>query len=140
MYGKGSRSTRKRQKKSARELELGASKTFKLGVLWQAHADQVTISAPNTSEGLHIPFHLQIDAEQDVNLAMKRKNVPLTKDELSSPLREARDVGLFSESRTAHQPSIVGTEPGLIPGEGWGTRNHQGNELQRRCDDPATLP
>lgn len=104
---KESRSTRKRQKKSARELELGASKTYKLGVLWQAHADQVTISAPNTSEGLHIPFHLQNDAEQDVNLAMKRtvsKNVPLTKDELGSPLREARDVGLFSESRTAHQP------------------------------------
>lgn len=140
VYGKGSRSTRKRQKKSARELELGASKTYKLGVLWQAHADQVTIFAPNTSEGLHIPFHLQNDAEQDMNLAMKRtvsKNVPLTKDD---PLREARDVGLFSESRTAHQPSIVGTEPGLIPGEGWGTRNHEGNELQRRCDDPATLP
>lgn len=41
VYGKGSQSTRKRPKKSARELELGASKTYKLGVISQAHADQV---------------------------------------------------------------------------------------------------
>lgn len=129
----------KDKKKSARELELGASKTYKLGALWQAHTDQVTISAPNTLEGLHMPFHLQNDAEQDVNLAMKctgSKNRRL----VQQPLREARDVGGFSESRIAHQLSIVGTEPGLIPGEGWSTRNHDGNELQRRCDDPATLP
>lgn len=43
VHGKGSRSTRKRQQKLARELELGASKTYKLGALWQGHTDQVTI-------------------------------------------------------------------------------------------------
>lgn len=142
-YGKGSRSTLKRQKKSSRELELEASKIYKLGALWQGRADQVTISAPNISGGVHMPSDLQNDAEQNVNLAMKRtvsRNVPLTEDELSNALGKARFVGGFSESRTAHQLSIFGMEPGPIPGEGCGTRGHGGNELHRRCDDPATLP
>lgn len=90
-----------------------------------------------------MPSDLQNDAEQNVNLAMKRtvsRNVPLTEDELSIALGKARFVGGFSESRTAHQLSIFGMEPGPIPGEGCGTRGHGGNELHRRCDDPATLP
>lgn len=143
IYGRGSRSTRKRQQKLARELELGASKTNKLGALWRGHIDQVTISAPNDSEKLHMPSHLRSDAEQDINPASKRtvsKNVPLTEDELSNALDKAKEVGGFSEARTAYQHSMVGAVPGIIAGESCGTSNHDGNELQRRCDDLASLP
>lgn len=132
VYGNGSRSTQKRQRKSARELELGASKTYKLGALLRGHADQATISARNDLEGLHMPSHLRSDAGQDINPAIGRavsKNVPLTEDELSNALGKAKEVGAISESRTARQDSM-----------GSGTRNHDRNELQRRYDDLASLP
>lgn len=50
-YGKGSRATPTRQKKSAQALTLEASKTYKLGALWQRHTEQV-YSAANTSDEL----------------------------------------------------------------------------------------
>ena len=40
-YGKGSRATLTRQKKSAQELKLEASKTYKLGALWQRHTERL---------------------------------------------------------------------------------------------------
>lgn len=143
VYGKGSRSTQKRQQKSARELESEALKTYKLGALWEGHTDQATISAPNDLEGLHLPSHLRSDTEQDMNPAIKctvSKNVPLTEDELSNALGKAKEVRGLSEARTAHQHSMVGAGPGIIAGEGCGTSNHDGNELQRRYDDLASLP
>lgn len=150
IYGKGSRSTQKRQRKSARELESEASKTYKLGALWEGHTGQATISAPNDLEGVHLPLplpsHLQSDTERDMNSAINRtvsKNVPpLTEDELSNTLGKAKEVkkrGL-SEARTVHQHSMVGAGPGIIAGEGCGTSKHDGNELQRRYDDLASLP
>lgn len=119
-----------------------ASKKYKLEALWEDHTDQATISAPNDLEGLHLPSQLQSDTEKDMNPAIKRtvsKNVPLTGDELSNALGKAKEVGGLSEARTAHQHSMVGAGPGIIAGEGCGTSNHDGNELQRRYDDLASL-
>ena len=140
VHGKGSRSTRKRQQKLTRELELGASKTYKLGALWQGHTDQVTISVPNDPEGLHMSSHLRSDAEPNINPVIKRtisKNAPITEDELSNALGRDKEVGGFSEARTIQQRSMVGAGPRIIASEGCGTSNH---ELQRRCDNLASLP
>lgn len=148
-YGKGSRSTRRRQRKSARELESEASKTYKFGVLWKRHSDKATISPPNDLQGLHLPSHLRSDTEHSMNPAMIRtglKNVPLTenvlltKDELSNALGEAKALRGLSEAGTAHQHPMFGADPGIIAGEGFVTSNHDGNELQRHYDNLASLP
>lgn len=142
-YGKGSRSTQKRQRKSARELESAASKTYKLRALWEGNTGQATITAPNNLEGVHLPSHLRSDTEQDMNPAINRtvsKNVHLTEDELSNALGKAKEMRGLSEARTAHQHSMVGAGPIIIAGEGCATSNHDGNELQRRYDDLASLP
>lgn len=86
-----------------------------------------------------MPFHLQNDAEKNVNPAMERtvsKDLPLTEEEPRNALGEANEVGSFSEVRTTQQLSMVGAEPGFIPGEDCGTGNHDGNELH---DDLASL-
>lgn len=143
IYGKGSRSTQKRRRKSARELESEASISYKLGALWEGHTGQATLSAPNGLGGVHLPSHLRSDTEQDMNPAINRtvsKNVPLTEDELSNALGKAKDMRGLSEARTAHQHSTVGAGPGIIAGEGCDTSNHDGSELQRRYDDLASLP
>lgn len=69
-----------------------------------------------------------------------KENVLLTEDGLSNALGEAQEVRGLSEARTAHQHPIFGTDPGIIAGEGLGSSNHDGNELQRHYDDPASLP
>lgn len=141
--GKGSRSTQKRRRKLARELESEASKSYKFGALWEGHTGQATISAPNGLGGLHLPSHLRSDTEQDMNPAINRtvsKNVALTEDELSNALGKVKDMRGLSEARTALQHSMVGASPGIIAGEGCGISNHDGSELQRRCSDLASLP
>lgn len=90
VYGKGSRSTRKRQKKSARELELGASNTYKLGALWQSHTGQVTISAPSISEGLHVPFHVRSNETHRV-----QKLAPYRRRARQHVRRSQRGANLF---------------------------------------------
>lgn len=116
-YGKGSRSTRRRQRKSARELESEASKTYKFGILWKGHSDKATISPPNDLQGLHLPSHLRSDTEQSMNPAIIRtglKNIPLTenvlltKDELSNALGEAKEVRPFGGRNCTSTPYVWG--------------------------------
>lgn len=66
--------------------------------------------------------------------------MPLTVDELSNALGKAKQAGGLFEARTTHQLSMVGVGPGIMAGEGCGTGNHDGNELQRLFDDLASLP
>lgn len=51
-YGKGSRSSLKRQKKSARELAKEASKSYNIGELWQRNRDLGLTSSANAQRGL----------------------------------------------------------------------------------------
>lgn len=55
VHGKASRATLTRRKKSARELELGASKTYELGALWQRHRERITSATIITSDELFFP-------------------------------------------------------------------------------------
>lgn len=55
MYGKGSRASLTRQKKSARDLELEASKIYKLGELWKRHTDRVTSTTNSPDELASLP-------------------------------------------------------------------------------------
>lgn len=51
-YGKGSKRTRMRQQKSARELEKEASKTYDIRALWQQSKDLGMSSSANSQVGL----------------------------------------------------------------------------------------
>ncbi len=61
-YGSGSRSTRKRERKSARELEKEGSKSYNIKALWQRSRELGILSAANSHDGLgQSPKSLPID-------------------------------------------------------------------------------
>ena len=63
-YGSGSRSTRKRERKSARELEKEGSKSYNIKALWQRSRELGILSAANSHDGLgQSPKSLPIDPE-----------------------------------------------------------------------------
>lgn len=51
-YGNGSRSTSRRERKSTRELEKQASKTYDIRVLWQRNIELGMASTANSQVGL----------------------------------------------------------------------------------------
>ena len=70
-YGKGSRATLTRKKKSARELKMEASKTYKLGDLWQRHSERIASTAN----------------AQDY-LAFSRESGPISRDKSTTSLSD----------------------------------------------------
>ena len=63
-YGSGSRSSTKRQRKSARELEKEGSKSYDIRALWQRSQEVGILSAANSQGGLgQSPESLSIDYE-----------------------------------------------------------------------------
>ena len=70
-YGKGSRATLTRKKKSARELKMETSKTYKLGDLWQRHSERIASTA---------------DAQDD--LASPRESGPISRDKSTTFLSD----------------------------------------------------
>ena len=63
-YGSGSRSTRKRERKSARELEKEALKSYNIKVLWQRNRELGILSVANSHDRLgQSPKLLPIDLE-----------------------------------------------------------------------------
>ena len=59
MYGIGSRRSSKRQRKSARELEEQAKKTYDIRALWKRNLDLGMISPANSPVGLGQPAESQ---------------------------------------------------------------------------------
>ncbi len=73
-YGSGSRSSTKRQRKSARELEKEGSKSYNIRALWQRSQEVGMLSAANSQGGLgQSPESLPIDHELP---ASSLSNVP----------------------------------------------------------------
>lgn len=84
--------------------------------------------------------HLRSDAEPDINPVIKRtvsKNAPLTEDELSNALGRDKEVRAFPKLELNSSAPWLGRAQVFIASEGCGTSNH---ELQRRCDNLASLP
>lgn len=63
-YGSGSKSSRKRERKSARELEKEGSKSYNIEALWQRSRELGILSAVNSHDGLGLsPKSLPINPE-----------------------------------------------------------------------------
>ena len=89
-YEKGSHATLTRKKKSARQLKIEVSKTYKLGDLWQWHTEWIT-SKVNIPDDLAFPEKSRLISRDNSTIFLSNIprdcEPPLSKEEIKRNLR-----------------------------------------------------